>query len=127
MEMAIIEISLHRKLFLRESDTGPGITTTVGKRYKVGTLWACGVGGLETVTIRVSEEVSRVIDEMVRLGIAESRDHALGMIIEAGLPKALELIERRREVEELVNKFLREGLPYERLPTVDDIEEERSR
>jgi len=82
---------------------------------------------LQTATIKVSKRVVEVVEEMVRLGVARSRNHAYNIIIEAGLPKALELIKRKREVKELVEAFLREGLPYEKLPTVEDVEETRER
>jgi len=62
---------------------------------------------------------------MIELGIARSRNHAYNIIIEAGLPKIMELIEHKRRVKEFTEKFLREGISYERLPTVDDVEEIR--
>ena len=111
-----------------------------------GFVWLGGVGGLggvfsvgglvysvlwvlcvESVTIRVARRVVEVVEEMVRLGIARSWDDAFSIIIEAGLPRVLELVERRKRVEELVDRFLREGLPYENLPTVEDVEEDRKR
>jgi len=82
---------------------------------------------VRTVTIKVKEEVAEVVEEMVKLGIARSRNHAYNIIIEAGLPKVLELIEHRRKVRELADRFLREGLPYRDLPTVRDVEEVRER
>ncbi len=89
-------------------------------------MLVCGEN-LQTVTIKVSQRVVRIVEDMVRLGIARSRNHAYNMIIEAGLPKVMELIERKRRVEELTEKFLREGLPYRELPTVEDVEEARGR
>lgn len=82
---------------------------------------------MKPVTIKVREEVLLVVQEMVRLGVAKSRNQALNIIIDAGLPRALELLERRRKVAQLVERFEREGIPYERLPTVRDVEEARSR
>ena len=82
---------------------------------------------MKTATIKVSKRVAEIVEEMVRLGIARSRNHAYNMIIEAGLPKILEIVERKRRAEELVNRFLEKGLPYEKLPTVRDVEEERKR
>ncbi len=82
---------------------------------------------MRPITIKVREEVLQVAEELVRLGIAKSRNQALNVIIEAGLPRALRLLERRRRVAELVERFEREGLPHERLPTARDVEEARSR
>jgi len=82
---------------------------------------------MQTVTIKVNQRVVEIVEKMIELGIARSRNHAYNIIIEAGLPKALELIERKKKVNELIDKFMREGLPYQVLPTVDDVEEARSR
>ncbi len=82
---------------------------------------------MRPVTIKVREEVVQVADELVRLGIARSRNQALNIIIEAGMDRARRLIERRKKVARLVERFEREGLPYERLPTAADVEEARSR
>ncbi len=81
----------------------------------------------QTVTIKVSKRIADIVEEMVRLGIARSRNHAYNIIIEAGLPKVMELIEHKRKVRELTERFLREGIPYENLPTVKDVEECRER
>jgi len=85
------------------------------------------VVSLQTVTIKVSKRIVEVVEEMVRLGIARSRNHAYNIIIEAGLPKVMELIERKRKVKELTERFLREGIPYKNLPTVEDVERGRER
>ena len=85
------------------------------------------VYAVRTVTIRVSEKVAEVVEEMVKLGIARSRNHAYNIIIEAGLAKALKLIEHKRKVIELTEKFLKQGLPYRKLPTVSDVEKVRER
>lgn len=82
---------------------------------------------MQTVTIKVNRRIAEIVEEMVRLGIARSRNHAYNIIIEAGLPKIMELIECKRRARELTERFLREGLPYESLPTVDDVEEARKR
>jgi len=85
------------------------------------------VVSLQTVTIKVSKRIVEIVEEMVRLGIARSRNHAYNIIIEAGLSKVMELIEHKRKVRELTEKFLREGIPYRNLPTVEDVEEGRKR
>ncbi len=82
---------------------------------------------VRTVTLKVRDEVDALIEELVRLGIARSKNHAYNMVIEAGLPKIRELIERRKKVLELVERFLEKGLPYTNLPTHEDVEEGRAR
>ena len=82
---------------------------------------------MRTVTIKVRDEVDVIIEEMIKLGIARSKNHAYNIVIEAGLPKVRELIERKKKVLKLVQEFLEKGLPYDRLPTHEDVEEVRNR
>jgi len=82
---------------------------------------------LVAVTIKVRREVAELAEEMVRLGIARSRNHAYNMLIEMGLEEARRLVERKRAVKKLVEEFMEKGLPYENLPTAEDVEEERAR
>jgi len=82
---------------------------------------------MRTVTIKVRDEVDVIIEEMIKLGIARSKNHAYNIVIEAGLPKVRELIERKKKVLKLVREFLEKGLPYDRLPTHEDVEEVRNR
>ena len=83
--------------------------------------------GLVPVTLKVRKEVVDLAEEMVRLGIARSRNHAFNIIIEVGLDEARRLVERRKTVRRLVEEFRRSGLPYDNLPTADDVEEGRIR
>ena len=82
---------------------------------------------MQSVTIKVNKKIIEIIEEMIKLGIARSRNHAFNIVIEAGIPKVMELIKHKKKVNELVEKFLQEGLPYEKLPTTKDVEEVRSR
>ena len=82
---------------------------------------------LVAVTIKVRREVVELAEEMVRLGIARSRNHAFNLMLELGLGEARRLVERRRAVERLVREFMEKGVPYAKLPTTVDVEEERSR
>ncbi|BES82274.1 hypothetical protein [Pyrodictium abyssi] len=82
---------------------------------------------LVAVTIKVRREVAELAEEMVRLGIARSRNHAYNMLIEMGLEEARRLVERKRAVKKLVKEFMEKGIPYENLPTAEDVEEERAR
>lgn len=80
-----------------------------------------------TATIKVRKEVAMLVEEMIKLGIAKSRNQAYNMLIEAGLPKIKSLIEYKKKVRRLVKEFLEKGLPYDNLPTIDDIYEGRMR
>ena len=82
---------------------------------------------MQTVTIKVDQRAVEIVEKVIELGIARGRNHTCNIIIEAGLPKALEPVERKKKVNELIDKFMHEGLPYQVLPTVDDVEEARSR
>ena len=63
---------------------------------------------MRTVTIKVRDEVDVIIEEMVKLGIARSKNHAYNIVIEAGLPKVRELIERKKKSFEISSRILRE-------------------
>ncbi len=82
---------------------------------------------MKAVTIKVREEVLELVDEMIRLGLASSRNQALNVMIEAGLEEVRRLVEKRKRVEKLVEKFMKEGLPWEDLPTARDVIEGRRR
>jgi len=77
------------------------------------------------VTIKVRQEVLELVEEMIRLGLARSRNQAFNMIIEMGLSEAANLVRRKRAVEKLVREYMERGLPYEDLPAASDVEEER--
>ena len=77
------------------------------------------------MTIKVRQEVLELVEEMIRLGLARSRNQAFNMIIEMGLSEAANLVRRKRAVEKLVREYMERGLPYEDLPTASDVEEER--
>jgi hypothetical protein len=80
-----------------------------------------------TVTIKVDEEIARLVEEMIRLGIADNKNQAYNMLIKAGLEKIREIVEHEKRVEALVNEFLEKGLPYKKLPRVKDVYEARTR
>ena len=98
-------------------------------KYMLGILWCTWVYllALVTVTIKVRREIEELAREMVKLGIARSRNHAYNIMIEFGLKEAKKLVERRKAVRRLVEEYMEKGLPYDNLPTVRDVEEERTR
>ena len=80
---------------------------------------------MRTVTLRVDDDVEKFVEEIVRFGLAENKTRAYLMLIECGLEKYREVVERRKRVLKLLEKFLRDGLPYDNLPTHEDVEEGR--
>ncbi len=68
-----------------------------------------------------------MLEELVRLGLANSRDQAISLVLEAGLEKAREMIRRRREAKNILREFLEMGLPYRVLPRAADVERDRER
>ncbi len=79
------------------------------------------------VTLKVRREVVELAEEMVKLGIARSRNHAFNILTKLGLKEAQRLVERKRVVARLVREFMEKGVPYENLPTAGDVGEKRSR
>ena len=78
-----------------------------------------------TVTVRLSGDKARLLDELVELGLAGSREEALMLILERGAAEARRLAAKRRRVLELVERYRREGPPAALLPTARDVEEAR--
>jgi DNA helicase TIP49 (TBP-interacting protein) len=78
---------------------------------------------MKTVTIRVKDNVFELAEEMVKLGIARSRNEAFNILISYGIGKAQEEV-RKKRVNELVEKWLKEGVPF-KLPTSEDVLSER--
>ena len=72
-------------------------------------------------------ELTDLLEELVRLGLANSRDQAISLVLEAGLEKAREMIRRRREAKNILREFLEMGLPYRVLPRAADVERDRER
>lgn len=72
-------------------------------------------------------ELTDLLEEIVRLGLANSRDQAISLVLEAGLEKAREMIRRRREAKNILREFLEMGLPYRVLPRAADVERDRER
>lgn len=72
---------------------------------------------MKTVTIKVREEVYKLAEDMIKLSLAENLNQAFNKILELGYKKALLLVEKKKKVLNLVEKFMKEGLPYTDLPT----------
>ncbi len=80
-----------------------------------------------SVTIKVRKEVVDLAEEMAKLGLARSRNHAFNIILEMGLENAKKMVKRKREAKKLLRLFLERGLPYRNLLTARDVEEGRER
>ena len=74
-----------------------------------------------------SAELTDLLEEIVRLGLANSRDQAISLVLEAGLEKAREMVRRRRKARNILREFLETGLPYRVLPRAADVERDRER
>lgn len=77
-----------------------------------------------TITIKVDRSIAELIEKMIKLGIAKSKNEAVNLLIEYGKPEIEKKIREEEKVEELVNKWLKEGFPYKHLDT-SDLREER--
>ncbi|ARM76694.1 VapB-type antitoxin [Acidianus manzaensis] len=81
---------------------------------------------MKTVTIKVKDEIFEIAEEMVKEGIASSRNEAFNIIMEIGLNEAKKRLEKKKKIDELVNKWLKEGLPKDLdLPTSEEVISER--
>jgi hypothetical protein len=76
------------------------------------------------MTANAGEGAEELIRRMVELGMAKSRDEAVDLLVEYGRAEVERRIKEEEEVQKLVEKWLKEGFPYEGLNT-SDLREER--
>ncbi|MDT7862706.1 MAG: VapB-type antitoxin [Saccharolobus sp.] len=76
------------------------------------------------ITIKVDKRIAELIEKMISLGIAKTKNEAVNLLIEYGRNEIEKWIEKEEKVEELVNKWLKDGFPYKGLDT-SDLREER--
>ncbi|BBD72746.1 hypothetical protein HS1genome_1135 [Sulfodiicoccus acidiphilus] len=79
---------------------------------------------MRVVTIKVKDEYYDVAEEMVKVGLAKSKNEAFNLIISYGVGRVVEQIKRRKRIEELTEKWLKEGLPFD-LPTSSEVISDR--
>jgi len=79
---------------------------------------------MATITIKVDKRIEELISKMIKLGIAKSKNEAVNLLIEYGRAEIERKIREEEEVQKLVDKWLKEGFPYEGLDT-SDLREER--
>ncbi|AAY79738.1 hypothetical protein [Sulfolobus acidocaldarius] len=75
---------------------------------------------MRVVTIKVNDDINEVAEEMIRLGIARSKNEAFNIMIRKGLNEVKRIVDKRKKVNELVERWQREGLPIE-LPNSNKI------
>ncbi len=63
--------------------------------------------GKHTVTIKVREEIARLVEEMIRLGIVENKNQAYNLLIEKGLNEVKKMVKYERKVEKMVEEFMK--------------------
>ncbi len=61
------------------------------------------------VTIRVRREILEFVDEMIRYGLASSRNEALNKLIARGVEEVRKELERRKRIHRLVKMFEEQG------------------
>ncbi len=61
------------------------------------------------VSIRVKKNIIELVDEMIRYGIASSRNEAFNLLIQKGIEAMKKEIERRKRVRELISVFEKQG------------------
>ncbi|QIW22859.1 VapB-type antitoxin [Sulfolobus sp. S-194] len=76
------------------------------------------------ITIKVNEEIAKLIEKMIELGIARSKNEAVNLLIEYGRAEIEKKIREQEEVIRLADEWLKSGFPYKRLNT-SDLREER--
>jgi len=76
------------------------------------------------ITIKVDKRIAELIEKMISLGIAKTKNEAVNLLIEHGRNEVETWIEKEEKVEELVNKWLKDSFPYKGLDT-SDLREER--
>ncbi len=61
------------------------------------------------VSIRVKKEVLEIVNEMIKYGLASTRNEALNKIIASGLKEIEKEVKRRRKVKSIVSYFEKQG------------------
>lgn len=65
----------------------------------------------KVVSIRLSEDMINTINKLIEFKIANSRTDAINYIIENGINNVNNLIKKKIKTQELLEKYLKEGLP----------------
>jgi len=65
----------------------------------------------KVVSIRLSEGMINTINKLIELKIANNRTDAINYIMENGVNNVNNLIKKKEKTQELLKKYLKEGLP----------------
>ncbi len=79
---------------------------------------------METLSLRVDREIMSVIEELISLKLAKNKSEAANLLMRMGLKEVRELIDRKKRVMKLVERYRVEGVPH-KLPTLDDLLRDR--
>ncbi len=77
-----------------------------------------------TVAIRKENRKKIKIEKMIKLKIAKNKNEAINLLISYGIEKMEEKIKEEEKVNELVEKWIKEGFPFKKLDT-KNLREER--
>ena len=61
------------------------------------------------ITIKVKEEVLKLVEKMIEYGLARSRSHAINLMIEKGLGKITEEVQLWEDIRAGVEKLRKEN------------------
>jgi len=62
-----------------------------------------------TITIKVKEEILKLVERMIEYGLARSRSHAINLMIEKGLDKITEEVQLWGSIRAGVEKLRKEN------------------
>ncbi len=65
----------------------------------------------KVVSIRLSEDMINTINKLIEFKIANNRTDAINYIMENGVNNVNNLIKKKEKTQELLKKYLKEGLP----------------
>ncbi|MCL4333847.1 MAG: hypothetical protein M1290_01960 [Candidatus Thermoplasmatota archaeon] len=63
------------------------------------------------ITIRVEQEISDLVEKLLRYKLARNKAEAVRIIMRDGIPNAKKVVERKENGKEIVKKWLKHGLP----------------
>ncbi|AGO60586.1 MULTISPECIES: hypothetical protein [Ferroplasma] len=65
----------------------------------------------KVVSIRLSEDMLNTINKLIAFKIVNSRTDAINYIMEHGINNVNNVIKKKEKTQELLEKYLKEGLP----------------
>ena len=65
----------------------------------------------DVITIRVDQEISDLVENLLRYKLARNKAEAVRIIMRQGISNAKKVVERKEKGKEVVRKWLKHGLP----------------